>query len=401
MSSRWDYDFYGMSHGEIRLHSTSTDHHNLNSNVKSIDNFTSEQRKIETIKWCEDVQQQTILNPASLFINAKRALHTYFNKCGFTQVHVQKIMHRLHVDLSLIPKLIADYIAATYVMDISAKCESQNKLLQSIMLLNYSLHHMPLTWFCAGQFPAFLLGECKSSENIEIYTIVPRFFDIGTFVRMVDEPLSAQQIYADSVYAGPFWSCSGIRISMCGYEAYINAKILTSYDFDYKKAKDIQNNLPDMMYKVLKTFDIDMFRAVAVSIPYELHNTLPTTRQSIEVLSINLEICRMTYFEPISSSQLQNVKMLYADIQQQSYKQQVVLELIRNNKNIARHTQTLLLEIGDCTELNNGDVRIIVEWKEMRAFKIAKQMFETFSQSRSLNRDLVSVGRHFLCKELT
>lgn len=237
-------------------------------------------RNIETSKeWLKEVQNfhKTNMNPklASLFQCSRRVIQEYFQSKNFLRKQVKRVLTKTEY----LPKKLRAYLLVTYA---SPRFLQNKDVQKDINELEAVLKQIPLHWICAGSFPSTALDDCKYYNDIDLFTIVPYFFQPG-LLNFKIEQTSHCQIHlkyrgkpnvltrSKGSYGGTgirVWRIFSVPLVINDAKSKIRLNFLTRPSIQYVEGQLYQQQPLCMMNTILSYFDFGICRVAAVRMPF-------------------------------------------------------------------------------------------------------------------------------------
>lgn len=345
----WDFDF----EANISEHFPARDVY-LNAFEKKVPICEGEDKSL-TLHWLQDVQLLKQNTPAPLQASCKRVLHKVFR-----EEKLNKIQIRHGLKVAGYPLHIADYLSATY-------CARKRMKKSYEIVFNYLdiiLKALPLNWFIAGSYPAYMIGDCKNFNDIDLFTIVPCWFDFDLYIDSLqsedievynrltfDRKFGANYARFTS-YFNPClnWRVASGEIYYEEKHTRISLNFLTQPLMNYNTALSYQQNPIKMIKEVLSKIDFDICRVIGVRFPYG-----PVTRDDHQV-----EFCRMTPYYGMCKVQIKRMESLLRSLMfyfpmRRERTVSTCLQMIRRRYSIRRLTLSLVCELGGLKNFDEDD----------------------------------------------
>lgn len=438
MLKQWNFEYFKMTTQVLKDHSPNEAHYNTND-LKSIDRLSEKDRKLKSEVWCNDVYSRVKECPVTLRVSCKHALQKHFCQHRLSQEDVHKYMQCL-VETERIPRMIAHYICSTYIpieprlhlWSKSCSCSSQVKCFNCTTqkdeysrsyndchILSSILGMLPLSWFCAGQFMSHMMGDCAETSRIDLFTIVPRWFDVKYFQELLPKMWYLRCPLTSKYTQGIFWHCTSGNLEIIpemqhrNGTARIYLNFLSSVEMDYERTLLMQSNLGDMIWSYMRTVDLRLFQVVGVHMPYTQSSKSVTLNSMFhskkEDGEINMDICRLQSYCPLTDIQYdllsEFVAKLNTYLDTDLFSVSCIVDLIRKYPEIQQYTAVLLLELSGKSTLSQFQTKCIVQWKRYRVCNwiqnILSLLKECANGSRTIiDEEHVSVGRAFFLRDI-
>lgn len=348
---KWDFNLTDLTDEELT--SNLSMRQNLDPSVvlENVSGLSNEERKQQTAIWCETVAQNSLSAPCSLRAISAHALHKYFNMKGMFSEDLKETMCEL-VEHQNIPKLLADYVEGTYVpLHVRTKQQYYDS-----KLLSEVLSKLPLNWFCSGSYAACILGDIDEYNDVDLFTVVPAWFDIEYYKSQVLDPFSLPKLktfkqsfndmpdgYLSEYATCPSWRFTNSRLFLAGRKTRISLNFLSTVNMDSTTSLSMQLDMKYMIFHVLKGFDLDVVRAVGVYTPFTQKAVYPSAERIHEM---NMTFCRLTHCSPMTLQQTFDLESFFLKVLSHKFEPREVLKLVREHSNIYRYIQSLLIDVG-------------------------------------------------------